>query len=583
MDPAQVPSPSPSLRQLFAAQDPLRRALIVCAAVLLAVSLGLPSLLARPRDITSYFFATDTLWLLGLAVFLALAAIVTVPLRLGAWLHLTRRPIASVRTVAIVAALAAFAGTFAVFHAVPLSYDEVMADFDAQVFLGGRLIAPVAPEWRASVPALAASFLLPVPGHAAWISSYLPVGAALRAAFALVATPALTGPVLLAVAVLALAGIARRLWPDRPDAAVVAVLMMATSAQALVMAMTPYAMTAHLALNLVWLRFHLRGGPSGHGGAIAAAFLACGLHQVIFHPLFALPFLVGLVVDRRWRLAGLYLAAYAAIGAFWTLYWQGLLLATGYAAQGSDPVGGGFMIERVAGLLRAFEWQGLETMAMNGVRFVAWQSPFLLPLVVLAWPAIRRGDGLARPLAAGFVLTVGAMFALLPYQGHGWGYRYLHGLIGSASLLAAQGWIRATEILDRPRRDAAAAILGLGWIGAALIQVPGRALEAHDFAAPYVTAMEAIARTPADIVLVDDANLVYGMDLVRNDPYLRGTPTVLLLRRLTAERLADLCDHRRIALFGGEAGNRLGIARASDPAAHPAPSIPCAVSAVTVP
>ena len=563
--------------------DPLGRVLLVCASVLLVVALGLPDALARPPDITSYFFGTDTWWLFGIAVFYALAAIATIPASFGSWIRLAADPARSARIVAITAALVALLGTFIVFRGAPLSYDEVMADFDAKVILGGRPIAPLAPEWRSSVSALATSFVLPVPGNAAWVSGYLPVNAALRAAFALVATPAITGPVLLAVAVLALAGIARRLWPDRPDAALVAMLMLATSPQVLVTAMTPYAMTAHMALNLVWLRLFLRGGPLGHGGAIATAFLACGLHQIIFHPLFALPFLIGLVVDRRWRLAAMYLVAYAAIGAFWTLYWQGLLVAAGYAAQGGAPVGGGFMVERVAALLQAFEWRGLQTMAMNGVRFVAWQSPLLLPLCVMAWPTIRRGDGLARPLAAGLVLTAGAMFVLLPYQGHGWGYRYLHGLIGSAALLAALGWIRVTETLDRPGRNAATAILGLGWIGATLIALPGRALEAHHFAAPYVTAVEAIARSPADIVLVDDTNLVYGMDLVRNDPYLRAAPTVLLLRRLPAERLAELCATRKIALFGREEGVRLGIAREDEPAAQAGPAIPCAVSSVSIP
>jgi len=47
-------------------------------------------------------------------------------------------------------------------------------------------------------------------------------------------------------------------------------------------------------------------------------------------------------------------------------------------------------------------------------------------------------------LVAGLVLTLLAMFMLLPYQGHGWGYRYLHGLIGSAALLGGYGWITLT-------------------------------------------------------------------------------------------------------------------------------------------
>ncbi|TXN40981.1 hypothetical protein FV232_07185 [Methylobacterium sp. WL30] len=580
MKPAQAPSTS--LRDRIAGSDPLRRALLACTAVMLAAALGLPQVLALPPTITNYFFVTDALWLTGIAFILALGATVTIPEGLGRWVRLAQAPARSIGIVAFLVVLVTLIGTFVVFHGVPLSYDEVMADFDAKVFLGGHPIAPIAPEWRHSVPALATSFVLPVPNDAAWVSAYLPVNAVFRASFALFASPTLTGPVLLAVAVLALAGIARRLWPDRPDAALVAVLMLATSPQVLIAAMTPYAMTAHLALNFVWLQLFLRGGRHGHGGAIATGFLACGLHQVIFHPLFALPFLVGLITGRRWRLAALYLAAYAAIGAFWTLYWHGLLVATGYAGQG-EAVGCGFMVERVAMLLRDFEWRGLETMAMNVVRFAAWQSPLLLPLTALAWPAIRRGEGLARPLAAGLFITVGAMFVLLPYQGHGWGYRYLHGLIGNASLLAAYGWIRITGTPAPHRRSVAAAILGLGWIAAVLILVPGRALEANRFAAPYAKAVEAIARSPADIVLVDDANLVYGMDLVRNDPYLRERPTVLLLRRLSTEKLAELCATRTIALFGQTEGARFGIALAQELTAPAVPAIPCSVAAVPVP
>ncbi len=557
MEPAQAPSTP--LRDRIAASGPDRRFLRACSVIMLVAALGLPALLARPPTVTTYFFIGDTLWLAGIAAFLALAATVALPMRLGNWVRLARVPARSVWIVAILAGLVALIGTFAAFHGVPLSYDEVMAEFDARIFLGGRLIAPLAPEWRQGVEALATNFVLPVPNDAAWVSSYLPVNAAIRAGFGLIATPALAGPVLVAVAVLAVFGIARHLWPERPDAALVAALMLATSPQVLVTAMTPYAMTAHLALNLVWLRLFLRGGGLGHGAAILVAFLACGLHQLIFHPLFALPFLVGLVLERRWRLAALHLAAYAAIGVFWTLYWQGLLLVTGYAGQG-DAVGGGFMVRRIAFLLRNFEWRGLDVMTMNGVRFVAWQSPLLLPLTMMAWPAIRRGEGIARPLAAGLVLTIATMFVLLPYQGHGWGYRYLHGLIGSAALLAAQGWILMTAPLPPERRGAATAILGLGWIGALLILVPGRAVEANRFAAPYATAVEAIGRSPADIVLVDGSNLFFGTDLVRNDPYLRSRPTVLLLRRLEAGMLADLCAHRTVALFGAEEGAKLGIA-----------------------
>ena len=56
--------------------------------------------------------------------------------------------------------------------------------------------------------------------------------------------------------------------------------------------------------------------------------------------------------------------------------------------------------------------------------------------MALGW----RAGGVLRALAAGIVLTLVAMLILLPYQDIGWGYRYVHGLIGSAALLAAFAW-----------------------------------------------------------------------------------------------------------------------------------------------
>src|SRR3546814_2509369 len=72
------------------------------------------------------------------------------------------------------------------------------------------------------------------------------------------------------------------------------------------MSMTAYAMTAHFALNMVWLALFLRNDWKGHFGAAVVAFLAIGLHQLQFHPLFAAGFLFWIVLQRRWGLAAFY-------------------------------------------------------------------------------------------------------------------------------------------------------------------------------------------------------------------------------------------------------------------------------------
>ena len=128
-----------------------------------------------------------------------------------------------------------------------------------------------------------------------------------------------------AIALTTLFAIARQLWPDRPDAAVVSVILLASSAQFLIAAMTPYAMNAHLCLNLVWLWLFLRDRWWGHLAAVPVAFVASGLHQVAFHPLFAAPFVFSLLLTGRRSLAVYYGGVYASIILFWIFYWSLLI------------------------------------------------------------------------------------------------------------------------------------------------------------------------------------------------------------------------------------------------------------------
>src|SRR5205085_8232295 len=83
-------------------------------------------------------------------------------------------------------------------------------------------------------------------------------------------------------------------------------------------------------------------------------------------------------------------------------------------------------------------WQNT---AANLLRFFAWQHMLLLPLM-LAGIAAARCERLAGAFAMSVILTVCVMLLILPYQGHGFGYCYVHGVIGAAILLAVYGWRR---------------------------------------------------------------------------------------------------------------------------------------------
>ena len=466
--------------------------------------------------------------------------------------------------IAVLTGLVAWAGTFVVFDNYALSMDEFMANFDAAILSHGQLMAPVAAPWRAFLAALQPTFVTLAPGDVAWSSQYLPVNAGLRALGGLAGAPSLVSPLLAVVSIVAIFGVARRLWPARPDLALAAAVLQATSSQFLVTAMTPYAMTAHLAFNLVWLWLFLRGGRLGHSGAILVGFLATGLHQFVFHPLFAAPFIAELLFARRWRLALTYIAAYGLICAFWIGYWRfafALLgppgVATGPAAMGTAAATD--LASRVTALWKTVDPAALRTMDANVIRFVSWQSLLTAPLAVLGVVAAVRTGGVVRALLLGLGLTVVAMFVLIPHQGHGWGYRYLHGLLGSTCLLAALAWGRLTDPLGAAARRWAGASFAVFAGVSVLVLLPLRASQAHAFVHPYARAWAAIAHAPSAVVVVDPAGAWYASDLVRNDPYLRRGPLVFDIRALTEDQLSGLCAHRALSVFDAADAIRLGV------------------------
>src|SRR3546814_3363321 len=98
-----------------------------------------------------------------------------------------------------------------------------------------------------------------------------------------------------------------------------------SSAQLWVTAMTPYAMTGHFALNMVWLALVLRGGAVGHLGAGVVALAAAGLHQWHFPPIFIAPFILWMLLGRRWRVAIFHMLVLAVVVIVWAKLWPAFL------------------------------------------------------------------------------------------------------------------------------------------------------------------------------------------------------------------------------------------------------------------
>lgn len=433
-----------------------------------------------------------------------------------------------------VMALAALAGHYWILSGYDMSRDEQLASFDSAIFTRGLLVAPLPAMWHDHAGALNATFMYPTSETSAWVSAYLPLNAALRALFGMAGSAALTGPAMILLGAAALWGCARRIWPDRPEAALVALLLYAGSGQVLFNGMTAYAMPAHLALNLCWLWLFLRRTMWSDLAALAIGFVATGLHQPIVHPMFAAPILVLLVLGREWRRAALYLLGYAAIGAFW-LWWPGFTWSLVEGNPLVSPADGVDYWTRLVAVIEKGDTLRFENMGANLLRFFGWQHLLLLPLMALGLRTLWRSR-LAAALAGSIVLTLIVMTVILPYQGHGFGYRYLHGLIGNAILLAVFGWVALGERLVRWRP-----LLLRATAAGLLVLLPMQAWMAHQFYAPFARASARIDASGADYVIVGAGDAPFAMDLVVNPPFLDKRPIRLLREKLNGPLARAIC------------------------------------------
>jgi hypothetical protein len=541
---------------------------------------------AHGEIVSLYFFRNqDTVWF-GICLILVAGLI---------WLGRGRQPIGhrlfvwmaqrvslGVAGSTLFLFIVAAVGTHLIYHEFGLSLDEYSAQFQASILAGGKLLAELPSEWRDFSAALQPFYVLYDPEQGVWASVYLPVAAAIRAAFSLLSVGSITSAILTTVAVLAVAAIARRLWPDRPDAALVAVILLASSPQVLVTAMTPYAMSAQLCLNTLWLWLFLRDDRLGHGLAPWLGVAAVGLHRIHAHTVFVLPFLLSLLLARRWRLALYYGVVYAGGHLLWILWFD---LANTLSLDGASPNDTGLGVTN-------FLWQvttyfslphlhDFGIIAFNMLRFVAWQNIALIPLIVVALFAWSRCPPVVRYLAWGCLLSLLPPLLFSPRQGHGWGYRDLHGLLGGIALIGAYGWILMAR-LDREEAlmKRARSMLVVATLASVLVALPLRAVQVERVVRPFAASVDYIRSLAVDVVLIDAESIWYGVDLVRNDPFLRNRPKVMVLQRLTPDLIERLCPRYSVQVVDQSSLARYGMSEAAsdldtesrklwDPRTHP--------------
>ncbi|MBB3980848.1 hypothetical protein GGR44_000479 [Sphingobium fontiphilum] len=494
------------------------------------------------------FLGQDFPALLAGAMALALAAPFVIGRRGGAALAFPAPNARTVLPLIALMALAAWAGHYLVFQDYILSRDEEVARFAAAYMKDGMIGRPIPPEWQLYRRAIMPEFFSPFGAGRYWTAAYLPVNSAVQAIFWRLGDPDVASPVMLAVGLGALWRVALRLFPAQPGAVWAALMMAFTSSQLFVTAMTPYAMTGHFALNMVWLALVLHGRWWSHGAAGLVALVAAGLHQWHFPPIFIAPFILWMLLGRKWGQAAFHVAVLAAIVILWAKIWPAFLIDQLGPATDVRPSAG--VADKVGSLFDrlAAKWQPL----VNISRFVAWNNLLLLPLAVVGvagidWRKALRGRDIALPLALGGMAGLGLSLA----QGYGWGFRYAHGFIGPLCLLAAMGWTRL-------RPDRAARTLWAGCL-IALGMAAFLTMRAHDFVAPYAASHRMIRDSGYDVVLIDPRGGLFVTDLVRGDDGQPGLPIVMNLGMLRMEQVEMLCANYSVALFDRAEFRPLGV------------------------
>lgn len=479
-------------------------------------------------------------------------ALVLLGLTVLVWCYqrgLTWNPaVAKARTLWLVAGavvVVTAGGTFAVTHNYGLSMDEYCADFQARLFAHGKIVSEIPEEWRPVERWMRPLFIVHDAEKHTWTTAYLPGYGAIRAVFQVLGAPWLTNPLLAGISVLAIAGIARRLWPDSPSHMWVAVALLAASPQFLLTSMTAYSMPAHLALNLVWLWLYVRGDRNSLLLAPLVGFLAIGLHQPNVHPLFALPFCARFVWQKRWGWAAYYAVTYCLAIAAWLMWWKFLR---------ADA------IHTSVSFMSLPDFKAGMVQVLNIVLMLTWQSAGTFLLLVIGLWRWKSLPPVLKDAAWSCLITFIFYIQFTSHQGHGWGYRYFHAVLGNWMLLAVAGWGPLCELLGAAKaRALAAAAIAVTLVAC----LPLRAWQVESFTRPYADADAALNTIKAEVAFIPVWRVWYGQDLVRNDPLFESKPKRVRMTQLVPQVLEYLETRGRGVIIRGEQLEAFGIRSAN--------------------
>lgn len=346
-----------------------------------------------------------------------------------------------------------------VYQGHPLSMDEYSPWMQAHAFARGEVAAHYPPDLLDSiVPRGFQGMFIAVDsvnGHA--ISKYLPGLALAMTPFVWVDATWCVNPAFGALALIVIYRLVVDATSDR-TAGGWAVLAALASPQFTVNAISYYAMPGELALNLAFLWLLLRSDLKSAFFAGLVGGFSLIMHNPAPHGLIAVPCVLWLAWNSaRWPRLLLVLAGYVptlAIGFAWSVLMSTMESPQSLTSAGSSVLSG--LARFIASFLTIPDQYMLMARWYATWKAWIWTCPGLLLLLFIPRPLGTS----QRLLIAGLVLTY-LFFLFVSFdQGHGWGYRYMHGAWGALPVVAGVWFATAAE----PSRKFAASMVAAGLI-----------------------------------------------------------------------------------------------------------------------
>jgi hypothetical protein len=427
-------------------------------------------------------------------------------------------------------------GTCWVTRGFPLPVDEYFAVLQHQIFCHGEWFRwSFPPDCREYLDAMAAPQLVVDHARVSLAPPTLPGFALIWSFFELFSAGPYANVLISGGVVLALASVARKLFPESRTAVPVALLLLISSPQFLLYGMTSYAMQAHLLFGLVWLRLFICEDRAAQTAAPWVGVLAMMLHRPNIHLLLAAPFLWRLVRDKKWGTV-VYTALVYALGIALIKVWAVMRTPGGADGIGHESYSPEAILH---GIFSVPGPRQIMNQLMSLIMLLNWNNLLLLPLF---WAGFRSkkedAGGVFGDLWWGVILTTLFYLFINFDQGHGWGGRYFHPVLGSLLLLAVRTWVVCEQ--DFPNSiPGLSRILVASVLAGLFINLPFRLVEAHTLTEPFARAEEKLRSQPARVVVLSISRLWYGDDLVRN-PARDPGKLILLRENLSADQIEKL-------------------------------------------